>query len=193
MIRSLKLFVTALAIFSAIFGSAMVANPLQLFRIDINSLDTISIEEQKSKHVVSYGVDPLKVEDYYKTFQIFFNAKNINATVYVYACKPQFPKGQIGKDPLTGVLYYGAFKTNVPDGKDIIVYNGDDTILIHEMVHFFFRHMNRYDQSEMLAQLTVKYFGLSIELVTIARLTEKLKVLSENLKTGALSSNGSVN
>jgi hypothetical protein len=59
---------------------------------------------------------------------------------------------------------------------------------MHELTHFFFRHLNSYDQSEVTAQLTVKYFDLATRYLTLDKLLKITKTLEE-MKKGVTSSN----
>lgn len=155
-----KLLCLALVVFLPFYGVLSFINPGQWFRLDLNTLDISSTERQESYHVVGYGVDIEKAEGYYTGLKNMLGANYVNRKVYIYRANPKYSDGQIGKEAIYGIRYYGAYKQDVITGRDVIVYDGNDSTLIHELTHFFYNHMNRTHQDEAFAYINTAYINL---------------------------------
>jgi len=152
-----KLLCWSLLIFLPFYGLAGYLNPWQWFRLDLSQLDLTSTEKQESYHVIGYGVDIERAETFYVNLRTMLGATYVNRKVYIYRANPQYGDGQIGEEPFNGLRYYGAYKQDVITGRDVIVYNGTDETLVHELVHFFYNHMKRAHADEVFAYLTTAY------------------------------------
>lgn len=172
-----KLLCLALAVFLPFYSIAAYVNPGQCFRLDLTTLDLITtIDSEESNHIVGYGVDIKKAESFYMGLRTMLGATYVNRKVYIYRANPKYPDGQIGEEAIHGIKYYGAYKKDVITGRDVIVYNGSDETLTHELVHFFYNHMNSTHADEDFAYITTAYL---MTLDQQARLLKVIKLIVE--------------
>ena len=66
--------------------------------------------------------------------------------------RPKYGNEAIGKLD-DGTYFIGIYRQSNTFRKDVIVYNGQDLVLIHELAHFFDAHMKQNDRAEDFAYL----------------------------------------
>lgn len=105
----------------------------------------------KSEHVTAFGVPAKEVEQEYKKVQALLNLGKVNNRVLVIRAVPDKEGiiGTIDKDKV-----YGVYNNN------IIVYNGEQATLQHELAHFFYAKTHPENRSEIFAQVTEGIFYL---------------------------------
>lgn len=121
-------------------------------------------------HVESYGVASGFAESAYWNVRSFLGADSIVTPVKIYVAKPRVSTG-IGY--VQGILVNGLYLN------DTLVYNGDIFILIHELAHHFYTHMQPQLQKETYAKLVEMYFRLA---ETNKNLNKQIYELHELLK-----------
>ena len=149
-LKGIAVFLTLIA---CAFGVMVYNNPGQLFRLDLQRYQLVSMVPSASEHIRGYGVDVQEVEQAYILLRKFLAVSNINRIVYVYRANPVSSDGAIGTLP---VRYVGVYKQDAITGRDVIIYNGMSSVLYHELTHFFFEHTSKVQNSEICAQLVVQ-------------------------------------
>jgi hypothetical protein len=139
-------------------------------RLPLANFELVSSIPQKGTYVESYGVDVKFAESAYWNVRSFLGADSIVTPVKIYVAKPRIYTG-IGY--LHGVLVNGLYLN------DTLVYNGDLFILIHELAHHFYAHMQPHLQKETYAKLVEMYFRLA---ETNKNLNKQIYELQELLK-----------
>ena len=162
-------FLISFIIFVAIFNKSIF--PLYTFGINLNDFKIVKYPKTVSVHVTAYGVPAETVEFYYTSIRSFLACSEINNHVTVYLVKPDFDRS-IGS--ILGHKIYGAFRKSYTGREDIIIYNGNDEVLSHEMSHFFYSHMNNSERDEDFAQLVTRVAEYNIERLKLVDLVSKL-------------------
>lgn len=135
-------------------------NPGKRFRVELNDHLLVSTEVTgETEHIIGYGIDVEKAEAIYKSVQRFLSAKYANPRVKIYLANTLDNNTNSIGYLYTGVHYTG-INLHKPIGTDIIIYNGEDWILFHELVHLFFNSMKREHRTEALAQTSTKLVQL---------------------------------
>lgn len=128
-----------------------------------------------SKHIEACGIDAEFVENYYIALQAFLGATSINEKVKIYVAKTgeNGSIGFAGGVEVVGVYYNIFFKP------DVVIFDGQESVLIHELTHVFFRHMKMPHKDEAFAQIVVsRIYGHMNEIF----LQDKLLLLSAVFK-----------
>lgn len=172
-LRKFLLGVLALTVIGT--SSYAVHNPYQDFGIDLSYHDIVTYEPTEGEHVIAYGVDIEKAEQFYLFIRDFLGAAYVGEKVKIYRAHPKFANGAIGNKSRIGE-YVGIYRKSLVYGEDIIVYNGDDTTLLHELSHFFYNHMRGYHKDEAFAQLTERYIVMEN---TYRNLIKIMSIISE--------------
>ena len=147
----------------AVFWVLYYFNPGNRFRIELNNHALVSTEVTgETEHIIGYGIDVEKAEGIYKSVQRFFSADYTNPKVKIYLANTiKQDTKSIGKF-YTGIYYLG-INLHKLAGTDIIIYNGEDWVLFHELVHLFFNNMKRAHRNEALAQVSTKFVQLQFK------------------------------
>jgi len=161
---------TFLAI-ACIYWGLYTWNPGCAYRIDLNKFEFKSTQKTESAHIIAYGVPASEIEPYYLALRSFFEAYYVNKKVKVYKAIPDH-NGIIGS--MGGMSFLGIYRKSKFFGTDVIVYNGEELVLIHELTHFFYYRMKTDDAVEMPPRLTT---ALLVTLRNQAKTLELLHVL----------------
>jgi hypothetical protein len=147
-----KIEIGILSILFGVWAAFIYVNPNFSMRMDLSvfSINTHSITE--SQHTVAYGVDAKHTEKMYTAVRAYLGVLYVNDKVKIYLAQPKYSNGAIGQLS-NGLLFIGIYRQSATFRKDVIVYNGEDLVLIHELAHFFDAHMKSNDRAEDFAYL----------------------------------------
>lgn len=171
-----RVIAVSLVVFSLLLSVSYYLNPGQLFKLNLDQHNIISTEAEVTYHTVAYGVSGEKTEQAYLLVQKAFGAEYVRNKVHIYVARPKYPAGQIGEDTINNIRYYGVFKRNFPFGKDVIIYDGNDFVLLHELAHFFYSHMKQHHRDEIFATM---FQDLAQMQVTFKTLVQILHLVSD--------------
>lgn len=156
-----KIITRVILIGLLIYSSLLYFNPGKRFRIEVNDHNLVSTKvTEETEHIIAYGADAETAEEMYKSIRRLFSANKVNHKVRIYLAIPLEGKGKaIGKFP--NGTYYVGLNLDKLIGKDIIIYNGEEWVLFHELVHFFYNHIKKAHSNEALAQFTTNFVKLN--------------------------------
>ena len=145
------------------YSILLYMNPGKRFRIELKDHNLVSTKvTQETEHIISYAADAEMAEQMYGVLKKFFSADKVNGKVRIYLAKAlNDPPLAIGK--FYNGTYYAGVNLDKLVGKDIIIYNGEEWVLFHELVHFFYNHMKNAHNNEAMAQVTTSLFKLQTE------------------------------
>lgn len=109
-------------------------------------------KSEKSLHTIAYNVDSKYTEKIYLKVRNELGVIYVNDEVKIVNVSEKMKDGSIGfvgKEEILG-LYT----------QNIIYYDGTETVLEHELAHFFYEKMKDKDRSEMFAQAIEKFYIL---------------------------------
>ena len=152
-----------------------VSNPDQRFRLSPKRNDLVSLEKQETEHIIMYGGDHELAEEIYKELQLVLRAFYVNKRVKIYVAKPKWGNG-IGYT--RGILYAGIYRHSY-FGPDTIIYNGNLSTLVHELIHVFTYNMKDAHTSEILARMIPKYQELALRYETLVKTIIKAEIPNE--------------
>lgn len=157
MTKRLKVLLGILCL--AIVGCVAVTiiNPNQIYRLNLDQHNIVSFESQQTEHIIGYGIDINNAEALYKFLQAFFEVYYVDEKVKIYKANPKWGTA-IEHNGI--VPYDGIYRESIFFGPDVIIYNGDDLTLLHELSHFFYHHMKRSHRDELFARLTAGFHQL---------------------------------
>lgn len=138
-------------------------NPGKRFRVELKDHNLVSTEITKeTEHIIAYGADAETAEQMYQVLKKFFSANKVNNKVKIYLAIPlEDDVRVIGK--FYNNVYYVGIHLGTLIGKDTIIYNGEEWVLFHELVHFFYSHMKKTHNNEAMAQVTTSFFQLQVK------------------------------
>jgi hypothetical protein len=181
--RLIKCFLLAVVIFYPCLAVAVWINPKEIFHLDLTKYDLVSETKKESAHIIGYGVDINKAERVYQFLRNRFGAQYVNDKVIIYQAKPMDGPFDTAIGQIGGYYFNGTYREKFLFGYDIIVYNGKDSTLIHELTHFFFHHMKLRQSDELFAQINVDLLELQQEHMSLARMCQAVaQAFSEHLK-----------
>jgi len=155
-----KIVIRVILVILFCYSILLYINPGKRFRIELKDYNLVSTKvTQETDHIISYAADAETAEQMYGVLKKFFSADKVNSKVRIYLAETlDDPPTAIGK--FYNGRYHAGVNLDKLIGKDIIIYNGDEWVLFHELVHFFYNHMRNAHNNEAMAQITTNLFQL---------------------------------
>ena len=134
------------------------------FAVDQNCEITVS------EHIIACGLEAEDAERLYAFVWQMLGLRPVPVKIELYKIKPNSfgAIGYLGGAPINGLYRPGKVFN------DVIMYNGNVYVLIHEFAHYFFEHSNFSQRTEMFAQAIENLVMLRDTQTTLVALYRKL-------------------
>jgi hypothetical protein len=120
--------------------------------LDLSKFKMVECTPQIGVYTETCGVSSKLADSVYWNVREFLGTTSVSDPIKIYVAKPIV---------FTGIGYYDGVLINGAYLNNVIVYNGNIYILIHEMAHHFYRHKEPRQQEEIYARLVELHFILT--------------------------------